>query len=1501
MAAEKNGENDSITVMEHHERISPVAVEHLRTAIKQAMKSPETQELVELMCENNGMTLEEFLQAPHEFTSMELFLISTPNLPQLRLFPYLKVVKIIHVGLQSMEPLSHLHYVEELWLNDNNIRVIEGLEQLHELKLLFLQGNYIKSMDGMPLLPKLEKLWLCRNELLRISELASLPKLKSLWVSSNRIAALDNTFSPSMTSLEELNLSNNQIYFFSQLKHLSALKSLRVLWLSDPMYGDAPIFHLSNYTTFSLQHLPYLELLDGVAITPEQRSLATSVYTRKSIYYSMRGAILDGNVAMMQSWVHREAEKRRNIAREAIRYLDLELIEFSEYGREHPHTGRRVTVDEENHLNTLKRARETREVELEGIERQLLEASKRTVFERDTLHERLLLELNSCGSIRLEEGTENDNWYANAKELLTSRFDTELYESMGVTGVKANRIYRITCQGLRERFDSRMRELDIDLADTRNRRALVRLFSAVPRQPQEQRSFLYEVMTNGFAGMYAEQDGVPLTNSLFYADQERLISLKGNRDFFSVTSQPELLSAQLLVSRLFLGKCVAEMGSVRNASSEEGGNKGPELPFMSGRRKVTRRHYGDEVFSVYRTCPNNPATKVWHMFDKCLLLPEYVIDFTYTTRSHLTVDPPLSIYERPEVVTVLLEKMMPVGARDAINDLRTAGYPWLAFLNWLNNNSFHVYGNGETEKALARAKELRRVKNATFSVNGPLSSEAVQGFMKAIGQPTSGEVSYCNMSKRQIHSIPSTFSSSLWSSLKKLILHDNKISFISWEALSRVSPMLEFLDIGNNEMERLEFGKANFPSLRSLFLSFNKFHVLEDVLELQNGAPALICLHMDHNPWMNSKASEAYCVSVLPQLEQLNGINVSRHAQLMYLRRRTIKMTHETLQYLVAEEHKRRMSESAASAVNGGGAGTAEEVGSSSGSNSAASNIVRFRFFEQVLAELSEQLVLDRPIPQSQGTDPLGVSTKNARVFCFHSSLTRNISWVAMLPQLRYLTLTSHLIEDITPLAELRHLKTLNLSDNLVKSAKPLEGMKLVSLDLSRNCLSGVDGLSGLSELRFLSVRQNTITDISSLQQCSLLEELYLADNMIANVRDLCPLQSIPKLVSLDAVGNPCAPRTQAEECSECRNYLLYNMPKLKVLDGLPVVEADQQRARDVFAGRVSSDLLVERVGAAETWETVQEIDLSHCGLRELTMPESFGQAKVFHLHHNYLERIDGLLPLQSLVALDLSHNRLGHSPIGKVLQQLPNLLSLSLEANHITDVSLLCLALPQLQFLNLKNNEIGSLDNSLCGLVNLRELLLDNNKMRALGPDCFANNLQLTDVSADENYIRSTEGLQSLTQLSVLSLGSNRLTDLRALLQSLRNSCCLVDITLSGNALARKPPYRPQVIGGIPTLIVLDRRGITDEERDRAELLRTAEHATPHNVVLDPNFPAEAVGGARACGPAGPLRSIAHQPRFPVPATPRLQLPAYKNPRGEVPVREGVGRGYAPRVQGNR
>jgi hypothetical protein len=112
-----------------------------------------------------------------------------------------------------------------------------------------------------------------------------------------------------------------------------------------------------------------------------------------------------------------------------------------------------------------------------------------------------------------------------------------------------------------------------------------------------------------------------------------------------------------------------------------------------------------------------------------------------------------------------------------------------------------------------------------------------------------------------------------------------------------------------------------------------------------------------------------------------------------------------------------------------------------------------------------------------------------------------------------------------------------------------------------------------------------------------------------------------------------------------------------------------------------------------------------------------------------------------------------------------------------------------------------------------LEALWLNDNSLTALhGFDC---NPTLQAIYAHNNKIYTLAGsLQNIKYLRSLSLYNNTLRDLNATLPFIRHLQYLVALDLFGNPLANEPNYRLLVVWTFPSLHVLDRHEVTDEER---------------------------------------------------------------------------------------
>jgi hypothetical protein len=93
--------------------------------------------------------------------------------------------------------------------------------------------------------------------------------------------------------------------------------------------------------------------------------------------------------------------------------------------------------------------------------------------------------------------------------------------------------------------------------------------------------------------------------------------------------------------------------------------------------------------------------------------------------------------------------------------------------------------------------------------------------------------------------------------------------------------------------------------------------------------------------------------------------------------------------------------------------------------------------------------------------------------------------------------------------------------------------------------LSDVSILTAMPNVEVLSLSVNNIESLRVFASCVHLRELYLRKNRIANINELCYLQSLPKLRVLWLSDNPCA------EHPAYRATVLRALPSLEKLDNI--------------------------------------------------------------------------------------------------------------------------------------------------------------------------------------------------------------------------------------------------------------------------------------------------------------------------------------------------------------
>eukprot|EP00760_Papus_ankaliazontas_P017886 PhM_4_TR17392/c0_g1_i1/m.92790 len=1303
--------------------------------------------ILRVMVDSAGMTRDEFLSSRSKLDNLEVFNQAIPSMAPVAWFGNLVRLQIMNQAVRTIDGLSNMSSLVSLWLTDNYITEIKGLEGCPNLRDLYLNSNQIKSLDGIAHLTKLEVLWFVDNRVTSLAGVEPLTKLRVLWASKNKIDTIGNHLLP-LQGLEELNLAGNHIWRLREIPSLERVGALRSLFMSDPVLGDNPVCNVCNYVTFTLFHLRRLRLLDSVLISDDQRQLAEATFFKKRIYYNMRIKTITRN-----AWglINKAAQFRQTkiagvqssveALQRCARQLERELDDGSEDGP----VAKPAEIEAK-----LKEVNATTKYKIRTLDRveRYFKQMKSGIHASTTDHvNRLLLELNTGGNVRLEDGQPKDVWCQSCVELVRSRYIQTEFEPYGIKDIRVVRVVRVHNRLLRMRFDERLSQL-VDTTEPSYKKAMEYLFCAMPSVDAA------SVMEDGFvldAG--SDTASVPLTNSVYLADEARLMRERAN-----IPNATELIPGRLVVCKVFLGRCSVERASA--TPSTEG-----KVPLAGAPPTISRSDYAAGTSTVYRTRANDNKQRVWYCFEPRVAIPEYIVEYVYCNTHTL----PLAMLPEPQEkestrsngeLKDVLDKLFPMRSEADTGDLKSLSHHFLTYVHSCNTlipaqeAPLECVDNGPQPKPVARWPSL--------------SADCVKALC---GHRTPSSVTNLSAVSLGIKKIEPCLVD--FTSLKVLVLSFNELTRVD-HLMSLAS--VEVLDLSHNHLFRVE-GIGGMRSLRVLDLSYNTITdgiCVVDALKQQ--APQISELALRGNPIREYEKVSQIIVATLNGLSIFDGTTLSHGQRVEAETTLCNTMTPSAiLKHSGASEDELMTCE--------------EEM--------------------TVLLRLAEVRLRGKHIAQLQNLEIM----RGAFLIDVSDNLLTSMVEVGHVP-------SSNKLEE------------LNLSGNFIEHIDGLreEGQftRLRRLDLGRNRIAHLAGLDGCANLTQLSVEDNRITTLAGLQCLPNLMELYASNNQIDNVKEINYLRENCKLIVLDLAHNAL--------CSdpEYRLYAVFHLKKLKVLDGVPVDAAETQLARETLSGKMTLELLLERTNRQPT-DTVKELNLSSCSLKEIALLQQYTALQHLKLDHNILTEISGLACCTNLVSLNLAFNRLNGAGVGKALSVLMKLESMSLEANAIASISSMQLNIPTLKFLNLKNNEIAKVDGLEC-LPALRELILDKNRIRNFDTTSFINNAFLKELRCEDNMLKSLEGLRPLLNLQRLVLSNNRVTEV-AEIEKLDGLERITEISFQGNSIVRKTLYRSMLIYRLPRLVTIDGKEVTVEERERTQQYYAQDYVgsqVPPNVFLD-------------------------------------------------------------------
>ncbi|XP_031098261.1 receptor like protein 22-like [Ipomoea triloba] len=350
-------------------------------------------------------------------------------------------------------------------------------------------------------------------------------------------------------------------------------------------------------------------------------------------------------------------------------------------------------------------------------------------------------------------------------------------------------------------------------------------------------------------------------------------------------------------------------------------------------------------------------------------------------------------------------------------------------------------------------------------------------------------------------------------------------------------------------------------------------------------------------------------------------------------------------------------------------------------------------------------------------------------------------------------------------------LELLYLSDNNLEGTMPsffFQLPNLTYLDLSSNKFSGqiIDLQNVSSQLRNLDLSNNNLEGPipSFFFQLQNLTTLYLSSNKFNGTVHLTRFKNPENIWFLDISHNSLAVET---------NIRAAELPILPEFRVLKLASCNLQKFPDFLKNQSKLQMLDLSSNAisGEIPEWISEmgtrnlifLNLSRNLLDNMQEPKEYGSLYYLDLNSNMFS---GHIPRPPRVAvyLDLSNNSFSSLPLD-IGDQLPNVSFFSIANNRVSGtIPLSWCHANQLEVLDLSNNALhGNIppclvqNNSKLAVMNLK-----GNHLSGEMPQDFLHSCSLETLDVSQNLLegRLPPSLVNCTELKVLNLGNNRVSD---------------------------------------------------------------------------------------------------------------------------------------------
>ncbi|XP_018417573.1 PREDICTED: leucine-rich repeat-containing protein 9-like [Nanorana parkeri] len=1370
-----------------------------------SVDNQNSEEIFKELCACNGVSYEKIAQEGPSTKTLEMFFSGYPKMVGLSYFPNLTNLTLNGQNIENITGLESCPLLQNLWIIECQLTKIECLETCLHLKRLFLYCNSITSIESLENLTQLEVLWLNDNQIEVIEGLETLQNLKELNLAGNLIHSIGCCLDPNV-NLERLNLSGNTISSFKELTNLARLKNLKDLGLKDPQYTPNPVCLFCNYSTHVLYHIPQLQRLDTYNVSQKSiKDLAESTVMKKIMYYNMRVKTINRQLREDLDMLKEQKCKLEPLPRnrKCLLLFQVKSLEWDLSKLQSPESLPNISKSPEKLHCHGDLEKSDSWTKVDNSTAEL-DMEKNLTQKLCALKERIHFWTSKMDDI---DGF-HEKEVARTKEsfdLLVQFLQTEL-ETVGNVRFEEGAPSDTWFKSCYDLILSRFCALNFKtfgISGVKINR-IVRVHNRILRSKFEDRVQDY---LDG-EDSTANENYKKMLEYLFYTFEpsfEKKDLLHILEDGFNVNKTVKLHGQEQGGSILLSNS----LGFCETFTSEQATtletNYDPEH-FKRGKLIIVKVFLGRSLRAKEHLQINPNANSVFRplKFKRDHVYPSD--DEACSSKEHGNCDCSL---RRREWFVFDPELILP----EYIVEFE--------YIPLVQSSNFQ---SGDSENASAEMKEDEDILSMEPVVKPrpkiiSLDESTILSIAKA---STYSQISVLNLHGNSLSKLKEI---SKLHGLRKLI-----ISFNEFSSLEDVSclPNLEYIDASHNNVKTLE-GFKGLAKLKHLDLSWNQLtRIRADMNILRKQTPHLLSLHIAHNPWQKPASVRMATIGRLKTLTRLDGV-------------------------LITEEE---VSQSSKFFPEG-------QITKASLLMCARTDNVKPRCLSllpsaQILSQISKNC-LD-PYAECNNSWYLRITSIN-----FDGQKLSKISHLEKLENLRWASFSNNYLTNTEGLENCVKLEELCLDGNNITKLEGLSKLiKLRRLSINDNQLASFakEVIDNLPHLHYLSAENNSISCLGGLQKAYLLIELYLSNNQISSNQEIYHLKGLNNLVILDLWGNPISVKND-----NYRLFVIFHLSSLKALDGSAVDQLESENAKDIFGGRLSSDMIVEKLGHQKFTE-LQELNWRSSSIRsvDLVPADQFRGIHTVNLENNNLTSFSGLIFLPHIKNLYLNYNHIesilpkqksqnhltnrqilhqkvnssGYGQQGKATRdalfgEMMTPIMQSLEVLHLgyNGIS----NLPQLQLSRLRNlkslflqgNEITQVE-GLEGLQFLQDLVLDHNRIKLITETSLAKQSSLVSLRLEENRLREVSNLLHLITLKKLYIGFNKIQEISEV-EKLEALPTLLELSVSGNPISRKMFHRQLLILRLQNLQILDGIALTSEERTRADM-----YSLEQQALLAPN-----------------------------------------------------------------